>query len=270
MFETELSSEEIRYAKLYLQNLTSSDWAKMLLKSPLVKTLENSKNATDEHRMQLKSWILELAVANALLDKNFQVIYEYKAGIKNTSVDFKIYNQEVEFLVELVSNRDLEKLKVKNQVEYPVFSAHRDGVDQALDMIKIQDTLLSKICHEQNRIKFPIPSGNLFNVIIINVESFNLGIMDEDDRKVICYGNSSVPDVCRRYFKDVGVAGIFDSSHPNQAMSYLRSGVHLVGFFNPKESEKIFFCPNPMLFKDDEEVQKVFGAFPIKKLFKRD
>ena len=221
--------------------------------------------------INIKARFFEIRFAYAIYQSGLNAEYEFKTGVGNKSIDFKVIGKKTKnnFLIELTSLRDSEIVKqnIKSSGNWVTYSSTSFGKSvnvnspEEMEYIKVQQAILHKAD------KFPkIASGN-YHIIIIDMRRVSGGIVDEIDYHHIAYGGEQLHDSNKRYFlsnkqenkdneRDL-IKGVFEYTE-------IKDKIHAVGFVlennythnEIKSKTKLFV--NRTIVKEDEK--KIFNT----------
>lgn len=289
---TPLSREEVAYTKDCLQRLRNYNWAKKLEE----KTLKLLKEVVQKNwKKEDESCLFEVRFANTLSKTGLKIENEYKTGIGKTDVDFLVIEENGRrWLFELTSMQESEETRknttsMKNPILgntefYSSLTRPFDSCNspEIVELMKAQRVILSKIAKEKDKdgeiipIKFPVPTENEYNIIVVDMRGFAVGHSDDGDYINILYGTAGfknredVEQYGRWVFNSetnerTPFVGIFDEKHRDKEKTrYLRECIHGVMFISEKkyvegEIETIFkIFPNGKFFKNSSELENIF------------
>lgn len=226
----------------------------------------------------IKSAFFEVRLANVINKAGLQAEYEFKTGIGNSSVDFKVIGKKTgkTFLIELTSLRDSVRLK-KETIHLDVYDnagtiddcsviMSTTGISdknslRLTEIHRLQNVICTKVYDAKNGkpIKFPEPSAHSLHIIIVDTRGFAFK-SDIIDHCMVTLGSEILKD---EYKPEKPVIGIFDLNHPKEEMKYVRERIHAIGFIREDwydEGEiiaKTQFVINPK-FNLDDNVKKLF------------
>ena len=275
-----LTTDEYMFSQEVSKELKEVTWTKDILNNTKIKNaLEIDVHSDLYDIREAKAALFELRFAFAIHNAGLTAQYEYKTGQDGSSIDFFVHDPSTQrkWLFELTS------LSISNAVKENTFqnghfttylsnSYHDKNSPEVRDIIKAQNAIFSKICDEAgNLIKFPEPSPNCYNIIVVDMRSFNAGISDFNDYKLIAYGNKEVNEHYWQYWVDQndqksGIKGVFDKDHPDLRSKCLQERIHVIVFIkekryfagemnnNNKSNDcRVKFLINPKLIKNGEE-----------------
>jgi hypothetical protein len=260
----------------------------------LVTKFKNEKSRTslinkiNKNGISKKSeeFLFELRFFRDLVKLGIKPDYEHKTGAGNSSVDFRIIYNGIEFFIELVTiNQSTavknahRKYKDKNEVEYVNFCLmspnknlyKKDCIYKKIEkqseegeIILVQQKIGEKIFNGSKIVKFPEVITNRFNIIIVNMRGYlDDGFKNLDyDYLEITYGKSglnkfNIPAHCweNGNGKKEPIKGIFEKENPLKAAQYIQKRIHAIGFINENEFgpmkllSNVFYCCNPYILK---------------------
>lgn len=157
-----------------------------------------------------RSLVLEATFAYQFEVAGMALEYEVRqAPDQPSSVDFRLNatsGESVFFEVRLLqqdqatANDIAAQLKANKQ-----YVVVKDGRAEAVDIIRLQSTILSKVQKSDGTpIKFLKAEPGVVNIVVVAVSDILLGTPDMYDCVLAAYGDSEVPEPCRR-----GVFGMF-------------------------------------------------------------
>ncbi len=258
-----LHEDEFNFSKQASEKLKTVPWAEKFLDDKKIKNALNYKSSEDPYKRQVrtvKSSLFEIRFAYSIYKAGLKAEYEYKTGVGNSSIDFRIISQNKlspSWLVELTSLGDSEAVKENTVIKG---DAHRfsslttpwdkENSPEVRDLIKVQQAILNKVSRISKDemkiipIKFPKISeeddhAQTYHVIIIDIRGFGAGISDFYDYMNILYGSQGLDDVYKREWieKDGSkklIKGVFDHEHPDPRAHILQERVHAIGFIDEK------------------------------------
>lgn len=258
--------------------LKNIPWAEKLLKDDKIQRAVSLKRKPKKASklFEAKSALFELRFAGLIHSLNLTAEYEYKTGLGNSSVDFKIKKNNKTWLVELTSLKESKEVKkntrVKgNQFSYISISKATENLPEVFDLIKVQAAIINKTINgKMKSIKFNKPKRNTYNIILVDMRAFNAGISDCFDCFNIVYGSELLLnpkyEFNVRYWIDENgksslIKGLFDKNYPNA--ENVRDRIHAIGFilkndfFDNEMNKKIIFFHNPKFFKNMGDFKKV-------------
>ncbi len=144
--------------------------------------LINSINRGGGIQLETQPELFEARIAQELHSQGIQFDYEYKTGVGETSVDFRIGGEgDPEFLIEVVSLRTSKGVKEATYDQYPWFGLWMSSENLACEELKRQSeeaeimTAQRKlgekvyIFKEGRIVKFPEPQPKRFHIIVADV-----------------------------------------------------------------------------------------------------
>lgn len=270
-----LSTDEETYCKTLLSQLSSVGWVQSLITK-----IKSNGGITKDN----KDFLFELRFAAELESLKIASKYEFEA-LPPTSVDFKISNSTI-WLIELcrigiskavenATTGDERIWEIILQTASQLSNVHgmiTDDMKQSEEgeFLLIQQKICEKVFSDGKPIKFPIVNGNMFQLLLIDMRHFLLGIADKYDYDFIAFGKNRVPnDLYVRYWNGEPIKGIFEIGNPLRGIDTLRERIHFVGFVNEKTfgagefRSQIYYVVNPHLFKSEYEARKTLNAMPF-------
>ena len=284
----EFASKKLRADKMssYADTLTEAEWS---LSKSAIDNLSKLKKAQglikkyQDKLLQLKQIMFEIRFAAAINKTGCTVQNEYKAGIGNTDVDFKVTDlKKQEWLIELTSPSTSIAVKENTEIlesgiqQYSSITSPTDQTNspEVRDIIKAQSVILSKVANDKGKpIKFPlITDSEAYHIIVISINSFNSGVSDKYDYINIVYGSTRLRDIedgvhvrcwydqqkkCNEMIK-----GVFDPDHSNLKAKILQKRVHAIVFIKEnfeEESTNINLYVNPNLENEATIIESIFA-----------
>lgn len=271
MWSNLLKDREVNYTKYVIDKLKNLSWAQ-----PIIKCFNEEGGFVSENMPTM----FELRFAFELYKAGYIAEYEYNAGVGNSTIDFKVENNQNSWLIELVSLRTSNATKKaikqvgKNEYRQIFSSEFSDKQTEEDEMITAIQKIGEKVYQNNKTIKFPDIKPNVWHMIFIDARGYLDQGGDGYDYSQMAWGKNGMPPESIHYSKnDDGkleyIKGIFEESCPIKASEYVRKRIHFLGFVNEreyKESEiKIgaFYFFNQHIFLDNDE-KKVFDLFPLK------
>ena len=272
-----LNMKEGNYCVSLLNSLKNIPWIK-----PLIRRIEEAGGISKKN----KPLLFELRFAADLHNIGLSADYEYKTGINDYSVDFRIIKDNYSWLVELVSIEISDAVKSATKYEGPyeetilVTGAGKQSGEG--EIVRVQRKILEKVFEKKKHIKFPTVSDNVFSLILIDMRGY-LGkgevLSDKDDYREIAYGKAGLERKNRwmlhyqkdRKGKEVPTIGLFEENNPLIGVSTLQERIHFLGFVAEKEFgpgkllKQIYYLANPLLFNTNESMLEVYNKMPFRK-----
>lgn len=159
-----LSDYETTFSKEAAKKLEDkAPWAKKLLCDPKIRNainIEQNESRTPTETKQIKAALFEVRFAYALYLAGLTAEYEYKTGVANSTVDFKL-NSDPNWLIELTSLRESKAVKdatLKSDdgtVAYVSTTEPGSNSPETLDLIKAQQAIFSKVANKDGILIFP-------------------------------------------------------------------------------------------------------------------
>lgn len=275
-----LTTEEYIFSQEVAKQLEEVAWAKNIFEDTKIERALKVDIHSDLYNIrEAKAALFELRFAFAIHNAGLTAKYEFGTGQGNSSVDFFVDDPKTQkkWLFELTSLSTSNAVREHthqdgNFTSYLSNSSLNKNSPEVRDIIKTQNAILSKIFNEDGKpIKFPEPTPNCYNVIVVDMRSFNSGGCDLDDYKIIAYGNKDVYEPYRQYWIDQNgqkkdIKGVFDEDHPDARSKYIQERIHAIAFIeekgyfvgemnnNDKNNKcRVKFLINPELIKNGEE-----------------
>jgi hypothetical protein len=249
---------------------------------PLIKKIKANGGVCNKN----KPLLFELRFASELHYLGLSPNYEYKTGVDDSTVDFRINRKDsFSWLVELVSIEISDAVRrATDETEISsVTILHSDTGDspQSIEgeIIKAQEKIVEKVYSNGKVTKFPPASDDSISIILADMRGCLLGKTNYHDCCQIAYGKWGLKseDDCPVYFwKDRNgtfspIKGIFEKDNPLKGSRILQQRIHFLGFVNEKEYgqgkllNQIQYFPNPTLFDDNKSVQLIYGQMPFRR-----
>lgn len=272
MLSNRLMSREVDYTQAAIDGLRTVPWA-----SPLLSRLSVASGLKSEN-MPL---MFELRFAYELHCRGGTAEYEYKAGVGNSTVEFKIACSPP-WLVELVSIRKSNAMRRATTTRCIVTTLNPDpdsdrSQSEAAELITAEQKIAEKVFAKGRPTKFPKPAGFL-HMIFVDIRGYLDAGGDRLDWLEMTAGASSIPR--NRYmaihYWPVGdgrlqaVRGLFEKDNPIEGARYVQERIHVIGFVRERKyvpgeiQDSAFYVPNRNLFRLDQEVTNAFNSYPLK------
>lgn len=281
------TDREMEYTEHVFNELRNVDWLKRLISKIEANGGIPQRNITNI------SLLFELRYAYELHRRNIQAQYEYKAGVGDSSVDFRCTGGKGEWLIELVSvlpsdagkqsihelNPDGRKLPKGIKVFEQTFDSNAENPENSEEgeNILVQQKIGEKIFFNNQLIKFPVPS-NAFHMIIVDMRGM-LGMgggrsLTHDDYLEIAYGSKRTAQseiLSHRWPPPNGkpIYGLFEKFNPLQSVKYIQERIHFIDFVCEKKYEageiirNTFWVENLSLFPNKNEAAKMRSSHPL-------
>jgi hypothetical protein len=262
---------EAEYCRLLQRELSGIGWMR-----PLLTKIEENGGITRKN----KPILFELRFAAELHGLGLKAVYEYPTGIGNSTVDFLVKTEGIEWLIELVSLETTDAIKQATRTSGPFTwielesSSTDEEAAESVEMIKAAQKIVVKAT------KFPSIQASRFHVIVGDMRGFLIGGGDVGDYRHIAYG---VPGL--RIFKESErflvrllrsangmlepIKGLFEKSNPLKDSPILHDRIHFLGFVNEKRyssdciRKHAYYLANPHLTTEDT-LRKIFADYPMK------
>ena len=254
-------------------------WAKEFLKrreiSRLVDSLEEDNSSCEAGKLivEKRGHLFELRYAATLADEGLDAEYEYRTGVGESSVDFKIggANGNPDWLVEIVCLRQSEAVKQATRTEVneivEVSATMIGGNDvpasDAGEIIKAQERIGAKIWDGKKRdfIKFPEPRDGVVHMLLVNAAGFHIeNCGDERDFRQITLGGAGVEPQYRVRWNGDPVKGLLETSHSAAFAKAVRKRLHVLAFINEANASPHYsrrsICSETLFFYNQELVSK--------------
>lgn len=289
MWADSLTEAEVEGTLNATDQLISVDWAAPLLSrtKPILDRLRIGKANREIYRENPlkpteKPFLFEIRFAHSLAMTGVTAEYEHSTGVGNTTVDFKV-NLNPPWLVELVSLYESEAFKRASWSSgaYYGFRLSSDAADpresEEGEILKAQERIGSKFWSDKKQapIKFPEPKRAI-HLLMVDARGFlGDGLGDRVDWHHIAYGPYGLEEHFIRFWTDpktgqrTPILGLFDPNCPLVASRVIQERLHFIGFvcertFETGEiKERAFYCCNPALFGNKEQVWMVISHWPL-------
>jgi HipA-like protein len=297
-----LTTEEFDATLIAVEELQKVEWGREMLANKSCNLSINDKLAdfqdkkkhkalsdTDNIRGTLVEAQFAAAIKRAELAAEYEYSkqaglaagYEYTVGTENKSIDFNIDDSQgaskAKWLVELTSLRASTAIKENtitdgNVTFYQSTTTPWDDYNspEVRDINKTQNAILHKVD------KFPEKKKDTYNIIIVDVRSFNSGSSDFTDYINILYGSKDLPDEYKKWWIKKNkqrslIIGILDPDYPvTEDKRHLHQGllskIDAIGFINEKTfdqgkmNSKIILYANPK-----SNTEKIRELWPLHK-----
>ncbi len=265
-----LTKEERDYCLCLLIDLKYCPWVQ-----PLIKKIEKGGGICKE----TKPLLFELRFAAELYHLGLSADYEHKAGMKNSTVDFRI-KDDSSWLIELVSINisDAVKRATKDEGLLSTTLLRSDAEDKRQsvegEIIKLQEKVGEKVYSNDKPIKFPPISDNVFSLILVDMRGYLDGGGDVFDYDEIAQGKSGLASKNRwvNCWNGKPIEGIFENDNPLRAAKNIQERIHFLGFVEDEKGygqgtllDQTHYCPNQLLLDTDESVKAVYNKMPFRK-----
>lgn len=265
-----LTNREIEYMDHVLNELQNVNWI-----NPLISKIETNGGIENITNIPL---LFEVRYAYEIHLRNIQVQYEYKAGVGQSTVDFRCVGEH-EWFIELVSILPSKAGKQAIHEFNPSGIKLPDGVgvyEQTLasdsenqkmseegEILLAQQKIGEKVFADDQPIKFPVPK-NAFHVIVADIRGM-LGIgganaQDRCDYLEIAYGSKWVEQLGypSHKWQSQPIIGLFEAGNPLPSAKYIQERVHFIDFVCERKYEageipkRTVWAANPFLFMYDK------------------
>lgn len=266
-----------------IETLRPLSWARLLLER-----IQNGGGLVTENM----SALFEARFGQALHDCGITPVYEYAAGVGDTTVDFSC----ADWNVELLAFDETDAAKAATWEEGPFFgrllsspeppTADEARLDDAErqrrrdlrkqspegETLKAIERIVGKAQNDERPSKFPVPNGTRRSMLVVDARSF--GQIDRWDCRQIAYGAEAVPEWAKyRWLADDGrefpIIGAFDVRNRMRGARLFRERVHFLGIVSEETYEReelqyfIRFYHNPALFSSEADALAALRTFPL-------
>ena len=237
-----LTLKEIEYCRKLLEGVDS-------LKIQGIDSLKKKVLARLEQNNSENESLFELRVAASIKSEAQNIKYEHPA-ISGSTVDFYCERDGHNYYIELVSIRTSDAVKDATISSSPykgiemfetILTSSNQDQRQTTggEIVKAQEKIGEKVWDGQKCIKFNSPGVNDVNIIVVDMRGFNLGVMDHDDYKQICFSRT-------KHFPEEGftgnkIIGLFDPRLNKKYAIKVREKLHFI-VFTKNEAEPFSGC----------------------------
>jgi len=209
-----------------------------------------------------------------------EIVYEYAAGVGDTTIDFHLIHREHSWLIELVALQESQavaNMSSRSRVSRQGLSCEsihlRDSADNrhetlVAELVHVGEKIEDKVWDKQARRphKFPEISGNHVHVLFVNLNGFQgTGAPDSADCHELMFGSDAVAPEYRSDPRGA-VKGLFDPSNQRPAARAAQARLHAVAFVAERpyvdDDEEIrrtaYFVGNPAL-----DGRTLIQTFPV-------
>ena len=106
------------------------------------------------------------------------------------------------------------------------------------EMIKVQEKIGEKVFDGKKENKFYVPKEDELNVIVVDMRGYNLGLLDEDDVRQLCFGNTKIHPVQR--YNGNCVKGLFDQTLDKKYAILVQKQIHYIIFVKENFSSRFY------------------------------
>lgn len=272
MWSDELTTKEAEYTKRAISELQSVEWAKPLL------NLVAERGGLKSDNMPI---LFEVRYAYELYLNGLSAVYEYNAGVNDSTVEFMIKNDFATWLIELVSIRASQATKKAVRQTGLIYEQilSSDAADKAqseeAEMITAEQKIGEKVFANGESTKFPPANGSI-NIILTDCRGYLDHGGDIFDYRQMAYGARGIPSDSSWviHFWDGGkgkepIKGLFEQSNPLGCAKYIQERIHFLGFISEQEYQKkeimgkACYLANPHLFRTEAEAKVAFESYPL-------
>ncbi len=272
MLSDRLTSREKDYTQVAIDGLRAVSWA-----DPLLSRLSVAGDLISAN-MPL---MFEVRFAYELHCLGVTAEYEYKAGVGNSTVEFRIPGAQP-WLVELVSVRKSDAMRRATTTKGIVTILKPDSdadrsQSEAAEVITAEQKIAEKVFANDRPTKFPKP-GNFFHMIFVDIRGYLDAGGDRIDWLEMTAGTSNLPRdryMGIHYWRGANgelqpVRGLFEKGNPIRGASYVQERIHVIGFVRERKyvvgeiQNSAFYVPNRSLFRSDQEVTNAFDSYPLR------
>ena len=159
--------------------------------------------------------VLEINFAYQFESRDRELLYEVKQDPQyNSSIDFlRVLPDQTSVFFELRllqrAQRMTESMNTQLQ-EHGIYSVAMGGEDEQDEVVRIQNTILSKVQDKDGKpLKFLSSSPDAVNIVVVDATESILGTIDIHDCMLATHGDPSVEEPFRR-----GIFGLFQVDRP--------------------------------------------------------
>jgi hypothetical protein len=272
MLSDRLTSREKDYTHAAIDVLRTVSWA-----DPLLARLSAAGGLMSAN-MPL---MFEVRFAYELHCSGGTAEYEYKAGVGNSTVEFRIPGSQP-WLVELVSVRKSDAMR-RSTTERGIVTILNPDSDsdrsqsESAEVITAEQKIAEKVFAKGKPTKFPKPVS-FFHMIFVDIRGYLDAGGDRMDWLEMTAGTSNLPR--DRYMgihywrephgKPQPVRGLFEKDNPIQGARYVQERIHVIGFVRERKyisgeiHNSAFYVPNRIHFQSDQEVANAFNSYPLR------
>ena len=256
MFTNSLTEAEVVATLCAVERLRKTSWAAGLL--------EATRRITDRLRVRFTdlaayvanpvspsdvSFLFEIRFARALADAGLTASYEHKAGVGNSSVDFRI-DLDPPWLVELVSFRESAAVRTATRNDGPwsrtLLSTHAEDPRQSVEgeFRQAQTRIGAKVMDRHGKpVKFPVP-GQCIHMVMVDARGYLDGHGDESDFRQMLHGPEAVKSYPPQCWTDdstgtrSAIRGWFETQCVLPSARFVQERLHVIGFTSEKKFDQ--------------------------------
>ena len=285
-FTDHLSQDEVDFSKNAAEQLREAPWTKKMLKESKIKgalSVQPSVQRTYNELNEIKSALFEVRFAFAIHLEHLTAEYEYPTGVDNSSIDFKVRDENNSWLIELTSLRESDAVKTattlnnNSSIIYESITGKDENSPEILDILKLQNAIYNKVTKKNSKlkpIKFPKITNKNYHVIVIDARSINVSAVDYFDFALAINGSLSLSAInqgfyCRFFFnkntKELShIRGVFEENNEDGRSVIVRERIHFIGFtveksYSPGElMQEMIVFPNPRYFSNWRDIESIW------------
>ena len=172
---------------------------------------------------------------------------------------------------------------VKEAIRREVRADHKEAREQqrelfkqssGAEIVKAIQRVVGKVSSDGQPIKFPVPDGSHYGVLVVDARAVGAAGVDRHDCRLIAYGADVVAERIDRHLIDAEgrahpIRGVFDAGNTMRGAQHFRERVHFLGIVAEETYDCdelqyfIRFDHNPHLFDSWEEARAALEAFPL-------
>lgn len=270
-----LTLREVEFCRRLLTELENVEWIQ-----PLLRQL----GAADSWTYSTKPLLFELRFAAALHAARLHPQYEYRTGVGDSTVDFRVTHSNAQWLIELVCILASDAVKRATWRDGLFFGTalSTDSPDptQSIEgeLILAQQKIGEKVFTKNGPIKFPPPRPGSFHMILVDMRGFGITGGDIWDYRCIAYGPSGVvPNALHLVHSWRGadgqrrpILGLFDENNTHlRAARTFQERIHFIGFCGDHEysshslRNRTLSLANPHLFHTNHEAEHAYRTYVL-------
>jgi hypothetical protein len=271
MWSDRLSSVEAERTERALAQLEKVAWAR-----PLLRRVQRGGGLCSENMPLL----FEARFAHELVRAGAEATYEYRSGVGNSTVDFRLPGSP-EWFIECVSIRASagakRAMRKRGEIYEQSFTSLNEDPHQTPEgeMVRLGELIAEKVSARGQPTKFPEPVPQRYHVIVVDTRGYLDGGGDAIDFRQITYGPRGVPehlDWMVHWFGEQPIRGLFERGNPVRGAALMRSRIHFLHFVQEETYtegeifERGYMLANPWLFDDDAPVRDIVSSYPLVRL----
>lgn len=243
LFADWISPAEIAFCRQILDRLDGQPWARRLTEA--VRGLLPPEGRPNNPVPQLRSYLFELQIANALHLAGIVPQYEFKTGNQFSSVDFRFSFGGLEWLVEAVNPQVSEGIRDATKFEEILpgitewkMELSSNNPEQSIEqeVCRLQREIAGKVLSSSGRHrKFPSPEPGRGHLVVVDTRTFlGNGEAEMDDFWQIMFGPRAVSNphfvLCWPPRSGQYIVGLYENGCTQPGSSIFRERIHCVVF----------------------------------------